>query len=160
MLNKRFVTIEEEIDGEIYEVTNCVLAVNSDEEYAKASQDPWKFLSGAVRHFLKRIQIWYFRLVEEFTVADIESDAEGVYEEVREYRAFPDTHIITDDDGSIKIYEKKLVDKFRADLSKSERINRLGWLLPYVMQWTLDEVADTITSPNGKRILKAVEVTV
>ena len=161
MLNKKVVTIREMWDGEgLVEYESIAVSVNDDKEYEDAVKHPWKFLSGAVRHFLKRIQIWSYRLVEEFTVADIESDAEGVYEEVREYRAFADTYVMTDEIGNVKIYEKRLIDSFRADLTKSERLSRLGWLIPYVKQWILDEIADTITAPNNKMFLKAVEVTV
>ena len=157
MLNKKFVVIEEEIDGTVYEVEGCALAVNSDEEFAEASKNPWKFLSGAVRHFLKRIQIWAYRLVEEFILTDGED--EEFYELVCEEYSDKKYKVFSTING-IRVYEGKMIDSIRADLTKSERLKRLAWLIPYVEQFTCFDAMDILMAEDRSMYLKAVEVTV
>ena len=151
MLNKRFVVITEEIDGELYEVEGCALAVEDDRQYADACKNPWKYLAGAIRKVVdKFVNIYRYTLVEEIecSVREIEI--------VREMFPEPEYYEIVYKDGIARVYRISVLDRFCNTISKFNLHKRLSWLEPYVLQWQLDEVNDTLTSPDNKFMLKAV----
>lgn len=162
MLNKKVVTIIEEIEGVLYEVEGMGMMVENEMEAEKlrkiASANPWIFMAvRAVRNFLKKVQIITFRLVERIlcnsdNLEDIEEIAEAEYSD--------DRYVVVSDALSVRVYESKIVDTVRSDIRGAERIKRLEWLIPYIQQLRLNKSGDTLISADRSVIIKAVEVTV
>ena len=160
MLNKKWVEIveyDEEIGGYVA-YDSVALRATSDEMYAEMVKNPWKFLSGAVKHFLKKIQIVAFKLVDYIPILT-DDNAEELYEMVCE--DFPDdNYVVVKSTSDILVYHGQVMDTFRADLSGEEKNQKLRWLIPYVQQFRVLDKLDMLVSKDLSVMFKAVMVTV